>query len=69
MAVSLHEIEEMIHALEPKDQIRLLQYLVPRLAEAILSAAPTPPAPARGGSFDVSANAWPPSPTVNLSPG
>jgi hypothetical protein len=40
MVVSLQEIEAMVDALEPSDQVRLLQYLVPRLAEAMLSGEP-----------------------------
>ncbi len=37
MSYSLEEIEAMVDALEPKDQVRLLQYLVPRLADSVLA--------------------------------
>ena len=38
MAISLKEVEAMVDALETSDQVRLLRYLVPRLADAVLSA-------------------------------
>jgi hypothetical protein len=41
MAVSLREVEAMVDALGPADQVRLLQYLVPRLADAVLSEGPS----------------------------
>jgi hypothetical protein len=37
MAVSLQEVEALVDALAPSDQVRLLQYLVPRLADAVLA--------------------------------
>jgi hypothetical protein len=37
MAVSLEQIEAMVDELAPTDQVRLLQYLVPRLADALLT--------------------------------
>jgi hypothetical protein len=39
MAHTLEEVEAMIDALEPTDQVRLLQYLVPRLADAVLAGS------------------------------
>lgn len=35
MAASLKEIEAMVDALETTDQVRLLQYLLPRLADTV----------------------------------
>ena len=40
MAVSLKEIEALVDALGPADQLRLLQYLVPRPADAVLAGEP-----------------------------
>jgi hypothetical protein len=37
MAVSLQEVEAMVDALGPTDQMRLLEYLVPRLTGAPLA--------------------------------
>jgi len=37
MGVSLKEVEALVDALEPTDQVRLLQYLVPLLADAVLA--------------------------------
>jgi hypothetical protein len=37
MAVSLKEVEVMVEALDARDQIQLVQYLFPRLAEAALA--------------------------------
>jgi hypothetical protein len=42
MAVSLKEVEAMVEALAPTDQVRLLQYLVPRVADALLADEPDP---------------------------
>jgi len=38
MNVPLNEIEAMVDALPPADQVRLLRILVPKLAEAVLAA-------------------------------
>jgi hypothetical protein len=38
-ATKLHAAERLIDELDPSDRIRLLQYLAPRIAEAVL---PTP---------------------------
>jgi hypothetical protein len=40
MAISLKEVEAMVDALPAADQVRLLQYLVPRLADAVLAGEP-----------------------------
>jgi len=37
MAVTLKDVEAMVDTLGPTDQVRLLQYLVPRLADAVLA--------------------------------
>lgn len=37
MAASLKEVEAMVDALGATDQVRLLQYLVPRVADAVLA--------------------------------
>jgi len=37
MAASLKEIETLVDELATTDQVRLLQYLVPRLADAVLA--------------------------------
>jgi hypothetical protein len=40
MAASLKEVEAMVGALGPSDQVRLLEFLLPRLTEAVMSGAP-----------------------------
>jgi hypothetical protein len=37
---TLHEIEASIAQLDVRDQVRLLQYLAPRIANAVLDPAP-----------------------------
>jgi hypothetical protein len=40
MAVSLKEVEAMVDALGPMDQMRLLEFLLPRLTEAVIAHVP-----------------------------
>jgi len=40
MAASLKEVEALVDALEATDKVRLMQYLIPQLAEAMLAAEP-----------------------------
>jgi hypothetical protein len=40
MATTLKEVEAMVDALAATDQVRLLQYLVPRIADAVLAGEP-----------------------------
>jgi hypothetical protein len=40
MAASLKEVEAMVDALAATDQVRLLEYLVPRVADALLAGEP-----------------------------
>jgi hypothetical protein len=47
MAVSLKELEAMVDSLGPTDQVRLLQYLIPRLADAVLAGEANPADAAR----------------------
>lgn len=37
MCVSLNEVEAMVDSLTPSDQVRLLRYLVPRLAGSVMA--------------------------------
>lgn len=49
-ARTLHEIEARIEELDLPDQVRLLQYLAPKIAQAVL--APAPPAAASPDAHD-----------------
>lgn len=53
MEWTLKDIEAMVDRLGPVDRVRLLQQLIPRLADAVREAGSTPGPMANGG-----AHAW-----------
>jgi hypothetical protein len=52
-ATTLEEVQCLVDRLSPLDQVRLLEYLVPRLARAVAAAQAAEPAPS-----DANSEAW-----------
>lgn len=50
---TLEEAQRLVDRLTPLDQVRLLEYLIPRIARAVASAQSAGPA-----ASDTDANAW-----------